>query len=368
MTFGARARVNLGALRHNLDVLRQRARGAKLMAVVKANAYGHNMLAVAKALGDVDCLAVSRLSEARALRQAGTGRPVALLSGVGAAADLDEAASLGLQLVVHHAQQIDWLENHRGGTFTVWLKIDTGMRRLGIAPGDVAQAITRLGRCRAVAETRVMTHFASADEPDNSATAEQVDLFLAMIRGFEGDVSVAGSAAIFGWPDAHKRLMQTRDAAQTWLRPGLALYGMSPFPGQCGADLGLRPVMQFESTLIAVKALGKGDRVGYGGTWQAPADSTLGIVAAGYGDGYSRFIPSGTPVLVNGRRVEVIGRVSMDLTAVDLGPGSGDRIGDPVILWGDGLPVEEIATCAGTIPYQLVAGITHREAAVFDQA
>jgi len=174
-------------------------------------------------------------------------------------------------------------------------------------------------------------------------------------------VSVANSAALFGWVDALRDFAGLRDAGRLWIRPGIALYGVSPILDRSAADLGLQPAMQFESRLMLVKPLRAGESVGYGGTWQSDRDSVLGIVAAGYGDGYSRYIPTGTPMLVNGRRVPVVGVISMDLTAVDLGPNAIDRAGDPVILWGDDLPVETVAAYAGTVPYQLVTGVTHRE-------
>ena len=178
-------------------------------------------------------------------------------------------------------------------------------------------------------------------------------------------MSIANSAALLSWDEVLAIFPEINREGRLWIRPGVALYGLSPFPDQTGADLGLMPAMQLESRLLSVKRLSKGDRVGYGGDWRAAQESTLGIVSVGYGDGYSRNIPSGTPVLVNGRRAAVAGRVSMDLTAIDLGPGAEDVVGDPVILWGEGLPVEEIAKAAGTIPYTLVTGVTHRESPIY---
>ena len=212
-----------------------------------------------------------------------------------------------------------------------------------------------------------MTHFASADDEDSPMTLQQIATFLSLTDGFEGPVSIANSAAVLGWGDQLEALDRYRRAGRLWIRPGLSIYGVSPFAGRTGPEVGLRPAMVLEATLMSAKPIRAGSRVGYGGTWAAERDTVLGIVAAGYGDGYSRFIPSGTPLLVNGRRVPVAGRISMDLTAVDLGPGATDKVGDPVILWGDDLPVEEVAERAGTIPYQLIAGVTHREAPVYDE-
>lgn len=359
MTFGARARIFLGAIRHNLAVIRGKTAGARIMAVIKANAYGHGMLPVAGALAGVDALAVARMAEAEALRASGIETPIAVLGGALCAGDLDRAVSLDVELCIHDVAQIDWVAARAAPLPVAWLKIDTGMNRLGIHPGCARAAIEKL--LPHVTDLRLMTHFSSADDPEDPTTRGQLERFLPLIAGFAGDVSVANSPGILGWADEVARL-GTEDAnRRVWVRPGLSLYGISPFCGQTGSDFGLRPAMQFESHLLSVKPLRRGAQVGYGGTWTAERDTTLGVVAAGYGDGYTRYIPSGTPMLVNGRRVPVIGRVSMDLTTVDLGPRADDKVGDRVILWGAGLPVEEIADLAGTIPYQLLTGVMHRE-------
>jgi alanine racemase len=226
--------------------------------------------------------------------------------------------------------------------------------------------IARLQQCAAVSDLKLMTHFANADDVEDRTTASQIARFSEIVDAFDGDISIANSAAIFAWQEELDAIAKKRGDGRLWVRPGLALYGISPFPDKCGADLGLKPAMRFESRLVAVKPLGKGEGVGYGGTWHSGRDTMLGIVAAGYGDGYTRFVPAGSPVIVNGRRVKIAGLVSMDLTAVDLGPQASDRAGDPVLLWGDELPVEEVAIHAGTIPYQLVCGVSHRESCVFE--
>ena len=336
------------------------------MAVVKGNAYGHGMLAAAHALSDADAFGVARLSEAIALRKAGIENPLVLLGGVLSAADLSVAIESGVSLGVHNDEQIVWLEQFDGASVDAWLKIDTGMNRLGFGVEDAADVIARLQACNAVNDLKVMTHFASADDIDDTATGTQISLFRQVIDGFDGDVSIANSAGLFGWMEALREFSDLSAAGRLWIRPGIALYGVSPLRGHSAAELGLQAAMQFESSLIAVKPLRKGERVGYGGTWKSDRDTNLGIVAVGYGDGYTRYIPSGTPLLVNDRRVPVVGVISMDLTAVDLGPDAIDRAGDKVVLWGDGLPVEEIAAYAGTVPYQLVTGVTHREAPVYD--
>lgn len=357
MTCGARALIRLDALKHNFNRIREAANGARILAVVKADAYGHGLETVAMSLPDADGFAVARLDEALELHEAGVRKPVVLLEGVTGREEMEIALQRRFQAVVHCERQIEWLEEASAGSMSVWLKIDTGMHRLGFEPQRSAELIERLSACRSVREIRLMTHLATADERDHAMTSRQLTAFREALGQFEGDISVANSPAIFGWPDAITAGLETR---RTWIRAGICLYGISPFAGSSGSDLGLRPVMELVTSLISVKPIRAGDRVGYGATWEAGQDTMLGIFAAGYGDGYSRFIPSGTPVLVNGRRTRLAGRVSMDMAAVDLGPGAADEIGAPVTLWGDGLPVEEVAACAGTIPYQLLCGVTRR--------
>ncbi len=353
MSFAARAVIRLGALRHNLQVIREKAPGCKVMAVIKANAYGHGMIAVAKALSGAESLAVARISEAQSLRAAGIDGPVVILEGVFDSGELTVAVNSDFEIVVHCIEQLEMLEQLDSGQLTVWLKIDTGMNRLGFPATGAGELTERARTCKAIARLRLMSHLANADDRRDARTAQQQRVFRSVTAGFDGDVSIASTPGLFGWPDMAE--------AGDWVRPGIALYGVSPFDHTTGSDLGLRPVMRLESRLIAVNAIKAGERVGYGGVWEAAEDSVIGVAAAGYGDGYSRFLPSGTPVLVNGRRVPLAGRVSMDMIAVDLGPDAPDAVGDPVLLWGDELPVEEIASHAGTIPYQLVCGVLHRE-------
>ncbi|MEQ9534843.1 alanine racemase, partial [Marinobacter salarius] len=258
--------------------------------------------------------------------------------------------------------QLELLEAHGPARVVAWLKIDTGMHRLGIAPSECQEYLDRLGACVSVKEVRLMTHLANADRNADPKTAAQASLFRSALAGFEGAISFANSAALLGTDEVLDSI--SAESSNVWVRPGIAIYGISPFPGRTGTDLGLRAVMEFQSRLVAVKPVSVGETVGYGGTWRANSDTVIGIVSAGYGDGYSRFLPSGTPVLVAGRRVPLVGIVSMDLLAVDLGAGAGDKVGDRVILWGDGLPVEEVAAAAGTIAYQLVSGVTYREPGV----
>jgi len=360
VSFGARALIRLAALQHNLRIIRDQVPGARVMAMVKANAYGHGLVVVARALPDVDSFAVARLPEALELRRHGIRQPLVLLSGVFASDELEAAVDAGCEIVVHHEAQLALLESHRGRPAVVWLKIDTGMNRLGFAPDLVPALLARLGSIPAAGELRLMTHLANADDRSDVRTESQLAAFSAIADGFDGHISIANSGGIFGWPEAGLPAY-LGDASRIWIRPGIALYGISPFPDINGAELGLRPVMQFESRLVAVKSVRKGDRVGYAGSWLAEHDTTIGIVSAGYGDGYTRYLPSGTPVLVNGRRVPLAGYVSMDMSAVDLGPQAVDKVGDRVVLWGDELPVEEIARKAGSLAYQLVCGVMNRE-------
>lgn len=352
-----RARIRLDALADNLERLRQAAGGAKVIAVVKANAYGHGLLTIARNLPGADGFAVARFDDALTLDGAGLGRPIVLFGGVYSQAEQDAALGKGIELVVHCNQQVELLEAAPPGKAVVWLKLDSGMRRLGFEVTESEKILRRLTRCQAVGEVRLMTHLANADDRRNDRTNRQLDRFRPLLKTFDGAISIANSPGLLGWPDA---IDAGADRSRCWVRCGIALYGISPFAGTTGADFGLRPVMQFQSSLIATRAIRAGERVGYGGTWQSHEDTVVGIVAAGYGDGYLRYLPSGSPVLVNDRRASLAGLVSMDMAAVDLGPDATDSVGDPVTLWGDGLPVEEVAACAGTTPYTLVCGIPER--------
>lgn len=361
MSFGARALIRLGALEHNLDVLRSVAPNARVMAVIKANAYGHGLVPVARHLEAADSLAVARLPEALLLRESGIEKPIVLLAGVSAEEELRMAFAMGFELVVHDIEQVRMLERAGGNRGTVWLKFDTGMNRLGFPPDSAQELLGRLERAGAVRELRLMTHFASADELDNAITETQLAAFIPVTRDFPGAVSIANSPASLGWPQVIDARVELGFEGDFWVRPGISLFGISPFADKTGRELGLKPVMQFEARLIAVKQLHAGARVGYKGAYVCEQDTTLGIIAAGYGDGYTRHFRSGTPVVLNRRRVSLIGNVSMDMCAVDLGPAATDRVGDIATLWGDDLPVEEVAPWADAIPYELVCGVMNRE-------
>jgi len=349
--------VDLEALSHNLEKIRSKAAGCRVMAVVKANAYGHGLVAVARALSAADALAVARIDEALSLREAGVGNAIVLLEGVFNEAEMALAAQHDLTLVVHNEDQLGLLESYPGKReFRCWLKVDTGMHRLGFTTGQARNAMARLLACKAArgpADGRpgLMTHLASSELPADEGTAEQLRVFSELADGWPGAVSIANSAAIL-----------LRPATCTgWVRPGLALYGASPVPGTTGHDFGFRPAMKFVTRLISIKTVPAGGRVGYNGAWAARTESRVGIAAAGYGDGYLRSMKNGTPVMVEGQRGRLVGRVSMDMIAIDLGSVKGAQEGSEVLLWGgEGLAVEEVAEYAGSIPYELLCNVSAR--------
>lgn len=351
------ALIHTDALRHNLAQARALAPHSRVMAVVKADGYGHGLERVARALEGADAFGVAALSDADRLRAAGLSQPIVLLSGFDEADDLPQLRRLGVETVVHHISQVEMLEQAADGDpIRCWLKVDTGMHRLGFAPEQVHQAHARLSAAASVADGIVlMNHFASSDEfdpasPGSRQTREQQRAFAAAIEGLAGARSLANSAAVLGWPDAHA----------DWIRPGGLLYGISAVEGRNGEDFGLRPAMTLSTRLIAVNAVRKGERIGYAATWECPEDMLIGVAAIGYGDGYPRAAPSGTPVRVAGHDTQVIGRVSMDLMTIDLRGIPQAKVGDPVVLWGPELPVERIAQVSGTIGYELTCSITRR--------
>jgi alanine racemase len=348
-----RAVIDTQALRHNLNVIRARAGRSKVIAVVKANAYGHGLVSTALAIQDATAFAVARLEEGMSLRAAGITAPILVLEGVFSRSQLEDAAQDGLDLVIHNERQVELLEQSAGADrFTLWLKIDTGMNRLGFAPKDFAPALKRTRLLRSPPKKlRLMTHLACAEERDGAVTREQLARFAEAVEGLRMETSIANSAGLLGG---------IAGALGDWVRPGLALYGASPFDDKSGADFGLRPVMSLLSTVLTVREVSTGERVGYGGAWAAPKDSRIAIVAAGYGDGVHRSFTTGTPVLIRKQRASLVGRVSMDMIAVDVTGIAGVEVGTSVTLWGEGLPVEEVARHAGTIPYELLCGVSQR--------
>lgn len=346
------ARIDLAALRHNLSVARRHAPHSRIMAVVKSLAYGHGAIPVARALAPhVDALAVARMEEGSALREAGIDVPLVILEGFTETAHLDLARQQALQLVIHDVYQLGLLQADRSGVpLDCWLKIDTGMHRLGIAPEQARAALQQLQALPSVRVAGVMTHLANADDTDDPATRLQLERMHRVAGNMGLPRSIANSAGILGWPDARAE----------WARPGLMLYGASPLQGRTAAELDLRPVMTLSAPLIAVKGIAAGARVGYGGTWTAPEAMPMGVVAIGYGDGYPRHIREGAEVLLRGERAKVLGRVSMDMITIDLRNIGEARVGDRVTLWGEGLPVEALAARCDTIAYTLFCGVTER--------
>ncbi|MDH5408947.1 MAG: alanine racemase [Gammaproteobacteria bacterium] len=356
MTRKTRAVIDQAALRHNLQVSRKAAPHAKQMAIIKAHAYGHGIIPIAQTLKDADAFGVAILEEAIALREAGVSKPIVLLEGISSFDDLNLVRGYQLDIVVHHESQLDILESVQDGQYKVWLKMDTGMHRLGFSSEQFPTAYQRLMNCASVTKPfQLMTHFANADDRNDDKTTFQINQFntsLSNITDTESShvCSLANSAGILGWPDSHAQ----------WVRPGIMLYGVSPFVEGLGADFDLKPVMTLSAELISVNSFKKGESIGYGSSWQCPEDMAVGVVAIGYGDGYPRHAKSGTPVLVNGKRSQLVGRVSMDMVTVDLREHPDAKVGDIVTLWGEGLPVEEVATNADTIAYELLCSVTNR--------
>lgn len=352
MTPAAYAVLKLDALQHNLQIVRNHAPHSKIMAVIKGNGYGHGLLRIAEALQNVDAFAVARVDEGIRLRKAGLKNRIVVLEGFTSNRELDALLIYQLDALVHSVTQLDIFANRtERAQIAVWLKLDTGMNRLGFRANDFNTAYQRLNECTIIKRPiSLMTHLASADDKQDTMTLKQIRLFNETLQSIPGERSIANSAGILGW----------KEALADWVRPGIMLYGISPFPGNAGEQLGLKPIMALHSRLIAVKPITKGDTVGYSCSWVCEKSTILGVVAIGYGDGYPRHAKVGTPVLVNGKRVPLIGRVSMDMITVDLQTQPNAKPGDPVMLWGEGLAVEEVAEWAETIPYTLVCGITQR--------
>ena len=343
--------VDADALRHNFNQVRRLAPRAHVMAVIKANGYGHGLSWVANTLAAADAFGVSSVEEGLALRQAGVMQPVCLLEGFFTADELPTLAEHQLAPTIHDESQIQALSQATlPAKLTVWIKIDTGMHRLGFAPHDLPKVLARLRACTSVGDVRLLSHLANAEVASDPSAKLQIETFLTHTKNLGLETSLANSAGIVAWPDSHA----------DWVRPGIMLYGVSPVAGKSAAQLSLRPVMTLQTSLIAVHKRKHGDAIGYGGDWRCPRDMPVGVAAIGYGDGYPRHATAGTPVLVNGRRVLLVGRVSMDMITLDLSSQPQARIGDPVILWGKDLPVEEVAQSAGTIAYELLCHVTER--------
>lgn len=342
------ARIDLSALKHNLGIVR-RATASRVMAVIKANAYGHGLLRIAQALQDAEGLALLDVRDAILLRDAGIRQTILLLEGCFLQQEMPLLAEYELTTVIHNHQQIAWLDAYpRKNGLSVWIKVNTGMNRLGFMPAEIPAVMERIKSHRGVRDVTLMTHFARADEAAGIST--QLDTFNQLAAPYRAQRSLANSAALLRYPQTHG----------DWVRPGIMLYGSSPFADASAQQLGLRPVKTLSSQLISVQSLKSGDAVGYGATFRADRAMRVGIVACGYADGYPRHAPTGTPILVGEKRTTILGRVSMDMLAVDLSGLPDAQVGSRVVLWGEGMPVDEVARAAGTISYELLCALTQR--------
>lgn len=343
------AQINLTALAGNLARAQEKAPRTQMLAVVKANAYGHGLARVLPALEEADGLALVELDAAVALRESHYTRRILLLEGFFEERELPEIAHRRLAVVVHDEQQVAMLERAvLSRPLEVFVKVNTGMNRLGVAPPKVATSCERLSNSPAVAAIRLMMHFARADEDDG--IEQPLAVFEQACRNLPYPRSLCNSAGIFRYADIGGDIV----------RPGIMLYGATPFPYDTAAMLGLQPVMTLRSEIIAIQTLAPNESVGYGGMYTASRAHRIGVVAGGYADGYPRHAPNGTPVLVCGRKARIAGRVSMDMITVDLTDIPEARIGSPVVLWGEGLPVDDVAAAASTVGYELLCGVTPR--------
>lgn len=340
----ARLHIDLDALRHNFARVKALAAGRRIMPVIKANAYGHGVQQVAGALQEADGFAVAQLDEAIALRQQGIRQPITLFHGFADIQQLQACAEYQLRPAISQTWQVDLLVNSAiSRPIQPWLKVDTGMGRLGLPLAEVSAQWARLAQLPQVQAAGLMMHFANADEPEDALNQQQVERFTGLASQLGAETSVSNSAA----------LLAGLYPSEDWLRPGIMLYGASPLLQQSAESLGLRAVMSFQAELIAINQLPAGATVGYGADWRCPEAMPVGIVNAGYGDGYPRMAPTGTPVIINGQLSQLVGRVSMDSLAVDL-RGIDAQCGDLVELWGQQLSVDEVASRVGTISYELL--------------
>ena len=338
------ALIHLDAIQRNLDLARQLAPRSKIMAVVKADAYGHGAVAVSRALKGVDALCVARVNEGVLLREAEINLPILVLEGFLDLEELEVTRINRLLPVVHSRYQIEILKASRHSDMRIWVKLDTGMHRLGFTPEEFHQGMTT-GTSLAV--RGVISHLAMADAPGHVDVQNQVEVFSELTRGLDCELSIANSGAILHYPNSHF----------DWVRPGIMLYGSSP---TATPEPRLSAGMTLTAPVLAVNRVHKGESIGYGGIWTASRETRVAVVGLGYADGYPREMPEGTPVLVNGERRPIVGRISMDMLFVQLEDDDKVAPGDPVIFWGQELPVDEIANAAGTIGYTLLSQLTAR--------
>ncbi|OMH25902.1 alanine racemase [Motiliproteus sp. MSK22-1] len=352
MTRAATAQINLSAIKHNYRLAKSLFPGSKAMAIVKANAYGHGAVEVAINLAsEADAFGVACLEEAIRLRAAGITNRLLLLEGFFDTSELQKAAELNLDTTIHSKHQLQqFLDSELGHPINVWLKLDTGMHRLGFSSEEFLQAYRHLANSNKVSELVLMSHFSRADETASNTTLDQVAQFKKTTADLPNPISLANSPAILSWPESKGE----------WIRPGMMLYGSSPLDQDNDASRQLIPAMTLESEVIAVKTLKTGDSIGYGATYRCPGPTKVAVIAMGYGDGYPRQAKNGTPVLVNGIRCPLIGRVSMDMLTVDVSAIKDVSVGDSAVFWGQDLPLAEVAEFCDTISYELVTRLTGR--------
>ncbi len=352
MSNAATATINLDALRFNFLQVRARAPASKIMAVIKANAYGHGITQVASALRNVvDAFAVAQFGEAIKLRKTGFSQRIVLLQGFANAQQLFTLSELDIDTVIHQFEQLYILQSTElEKPVHGWIKMDTGMHRLGFSIDQFNDVYEQLLKCKSIKEKPCcLSHFSNADDQSDQKTNAQIALFKKLTQSIAAEKSIANSAGILAWPDSHFE----------WIRPGIMLYGISPFANQYGKDLGLQPVMTLSANVIAIQSIKKGEKIGYGEMWQASINTKIAVLGIGYGDGYPRNAAIGTPVFISGIECPLIGRVSMDSICIDIGEHE-ISVGDVATLWGDELPIEKIAAAAATIPYELVCRVTER--------
>ncbi|MGV6853166.1 MAG: alanine racemase [bacterium] len=337
------------ALKHNYEQIKSLTR-SEVMCVVKANAYGHGLVSVFKALRQAESFAVATLEEAIALREAGCKQTILLLEGVNNAIELDLASQHGLDVVFHRKEQLALFKKFAGLPIVVWIKVDTGMHRLGIDSSDFSFCFNELSQTKSISRCLLMSHIACADDRDDPANEQQFKLFKSLAYRFEGRKSLANSATTLNFPEQHYDVVRT----------GAALYGISSVLHRSVTDYSLKAVLSLKARLIAVHPVSAGERVGYGGDWRATKDTSIGVISIGYGDGYPRSVKAGAPVKVGTNVYPLVGRVSMDMLTVDLGSQCQESIGCEVELWGKSISVDEVAKYAGTIGYELALQLTER--------
>ncbi len=353
MSRTATALLSTENLLHNVKIIKQKVGSARVIAMVKANAYGHGIRSVSKRLdGHVDMLGVASIDEAMALRQCGVQSPILLAQGVFQPDELKLASTEGFHVAFHHEMQVDWLEHtHLSKPLNAWIKINTGLGRLGFAVENALEYYDKLSsNPHIAAPVRLMSHFSCADEPEHPLNEQQKQTFKTLISQIDTEYSLCNSSGLFHFPECH----------YDYVRPGIALYGVHPIKGHRAAELGLKPVMTIQSSLMSVHTLQKGACVGYSARYQCPENMPVGIIAFGYGDGYPLTAQDGTPILVNHQECPLIGRVSMDMIAVDLRNCPHAKVGDQVILWGNELPIERVAEHTANITWDMLTGVQNR--------